>query len=270
MTLKGKFILAVVAILTLSYGGLVLYTSHLQNRLVIGQAEQQARMLYRQVVLTRQWVADQQGLFLTQTEAARPNVFLNEPTITTDTGLVLVKRNPAMVTRELSEYATRTGLGWFRVTSLKPVNPANGPDAFEQESLRSFGEGKSEHLAIARNNEGRVLRYAAPLVTENSCLTCHSEHGYHTGDIRGALSITIPIAWADTFIQSNNITILFLGFVSVLAAAAVMLLLFNRLVARPIHQLSQAMTVFPEQTDLETDRLPEFQQQQRGNRQGTG
>ena len=248
MTLKGKFILAVVAILTLSYGGLVLYTSHLQNRLVIGQAEQQARMLYRQVVLTRQWVADQQGLFLTQTEAARPNVFLNEPTITTDTGLVLVKRNPAMVTRELSEYATRTGLGWFRVTSLKPVNPANGPDAFEQESLRSFGEGKSEHLAIARNNEGRVLRYAAPLVTENSCLTCHSEHGYHTGDIRGALSITIPIAWADTFIQSNNITILFLGFVSVLAAAAVMLLLFNRLVARPIHQLSQAMTVFPEQT----------------------
>ena len=45
MTLKGKFIFAVVAVLTLSYGLLIVYTSHLQNRLVIGQAEQQARML---------------------------------------------------------------------------------------------------------------------------------------------------------------------------------------------------------------------------------
>ena len=66
MTLKGKFILAVVAILTLSYGLLIVYTSHLQNRLVIGQAEQQARMLYKQILLTRQWVADHQGLFLVQ------------------------------------------------------------------------------------------------------------------------------------------------------------------------------------------------------------
>jgi len=248
MTLKGKFILAVVVILTLSYGLLVVYTSELQNRLVIGQAEQQARMLYRQVVLTRQWVADHQGLFLIQTEAARPNTFLYEPTITTDSGLILVKRNPAMVTRELSEYAAKTGLGWFRVTSLKPVNPDNAPDAFERESLLSFTKGKAESLAIDRNNDGRVLRYAAPLVTETSCLACHSEHGYQAGDIRGALSITIPITWADTFIDSNNRAILFYSLLSVLAVVGVMFLLFDRLVARPLHQLSQAMAAFPEQT----------------------
>ncbi len=255
MTLKGKFIFAVVAVLTLSYGLLILYTSHLQNRLVIGQAEQQARMLYRQILLTRQWVADHQGLFLVQSETTRPNDYLNEPVMTTETGLTLVKRNPAMVTRELSEYAARTGLGWFRVTSLQPVNPANAPDAFEQESLHSFGRGQVEHLAIDRNDDGRVLRYAAPLITETSCLACHSEHGYHPGDIRGALSISIPIAWADTFIDTNNQTIFFLGLLSVLAAAAVMLLLFNRLVTRPMQQLTNAMTVFPEQA-VETLDLP--------------
>lgn len=247
MTLKGKFILAVVAILALSYGVLIAYTSHLQNRLVIGQAEQQARMLYKQVLLTRQWVADHQGLFFIQSETTRPNAFLNEPVMTAANGLTLVKRNPAMVTRELSEYAAKSGMGWFRVTSLRPVNPNNAPDAFEQESLRSFGAGKTEHLAIDPTGNGRVLRYAAPLITETSCLTCHSEHGYHTGDIRGALSISIPIAWADTFIAGNNRTILVLGLVAVLAAAAVMLLLFNRLVARPLQQLSNAMTAFPEQ-----------------------
>ena len=246
MTLKGKFILAVVAILALSYGVLIAYTSHLQNRLVIGQAEQQARMLSKQVLLTRQWVADHQGLFLIQSETTRPNDFLNEPVMTSANGLTLVKRNPAMVTRELSEYAAKSGMGWFRVTSLRPVNPNNAPDAFEQESLQSFGAGQTEHLAIDRTGNGRVLRYAAPLITETSCLTCHSEHGYHPGDIRGALSISIPIAWADTFIARNNRTILVLGLVAVLAAAAVMLVLFNRLVARPLQQLSNAMTAFPE------------------------
>jgi two-component system NtrC family sensor kinase len=255
MTLKGKFIFAVVGILTLSYGVLILYTSHLQNRLVIGQAEQQARMLYRQVLLTRQWVADHQGLFLVRTETTGPNVFLNEPEMITNAGLVLVKRNPAMVTRELSEYATKSGLGWFRATSLKPVNPGNAPDTFEQQSLHNFAQGTSEHLAIEKNKDGRVLRYAAPLITETSCLACHSEHGYHPGDIRGALSITIPIAWADTVIHNNNSTILLLGLLSVLAAAAVMFLLFDRLVARPVGQLSHAMAAFPEQK-IETIDVP--------------
>jgi signal transduction histidine kinase len=255
MTLKGKFILAVVAVLTLSYGLLIVHASHLQHRLIIGQAEQQARMLYRQILLTRQWVADHQGLFLVQEATAKPNAFLHEPVTTTASGLTLVKRNPAMVTRELSEYAAKSGLGWFRVTSALPVNPVNAPDPFEQESLRRFSAGQTEHLAIDRNQDGQVLRYAAPLVTETSCLACHSEHGYQPGDVRGALSITIPIAWADEFIRTNNQTLLLLGLASVLTAAAVMLLLFNRLVAGPLRKLSQAMAVFPDQT-AETLDLP--------------
>ena len=246
MTLKAKFILAVVLILTVSYGLLMLFTSHLQNRLVLGQAEQQARMLYRQILLTRQWIADHQGLFLVQTDTTRPNAFLSEPVMTTDTGLTLVKRNPAMVTRELSEYAAQSGTAWFRVTSLKPVNPANSPDSFEQESLYSFQTGALEQLSIKQSAGGRVLRYAAPLKTEAACLTCHSEHGYQAGDIRGALSITIPIAWADGAIRTNNNHIFFFGALSILVAASIMLLFFDRLVTRPLQVLTKAMAVFPE------------------------
>ncbi|MCL1981047.1 MAG: DUF3365 domain-containing protein [Proteobacteria bacterium] len=255
MTLKGKFILAVVTILLFSYGALLVYISDLQNRLIIGQAEQQARMLYKQILLTRQWVADHQGLFLVQSPTAQPNAFLHEPVMTTATGLVLVKRNPAMVTRELSEYAAKTGMGWFRVISLRPVNPANAPDPFERDSLIRFAKGEGERLALERKNGGKVLRYTAPLVTETSCLICHSEHGYHPGEIRGALSITIPITWADAVIHANNRTLLMLGLFSVLAAALVMFFLFNRLVARPIHQLASAMAAFPEQK-IESLDLP--------------
>lgn len=73
MNLKGKFIFAVVIIIALSYGTLLIYSAHLQNRLVLGQAEQQARMLYRQILLTRQWIADHQGLFLVQSSTTPPN-----------------------------------------------------------------------------------------------------------------------------------------------------------------------------------------------------
>ena len=246
MSLKGKFILAIVAILAISYGLLLVYTSHLQNRLVLGQAEQQARMLYRQILITRKWIADHQGLFLLQSENTPPNTFLSEPRMTTTSGQVFIKRNPAMVTRALSQYAAHSGMGWFRVTSLKPVNPDNSPDAFEQRSLQSFEQGARKQVTIERNEKGKVLRYAAPLLTETSCLSCHSEHGDQLGDIRGALSVTIPIGWADNSIKSNNHTILILGACSIIAAGLVIFLLFNRLVSRPMGQLAKAMAAFPE------------------------
>lgn len=255
MSLRGKFIWAVVLILTLSYGVLLIYTSHLQNRLVLGQAEQQARMLYRQVLLTRQWVADHKGLFLLQSDTAPANGYLPEPVLTTTGGQVLVKRNPAMVTRELSQYAAESGMGWFRVTSLRPINPGNNADAFEEQSLHRFAQGEQEQVQIEQRPRGRVLRYAAPLITETSCLGCHSEHGYQPGDIRGALSITIPIAWAEEAIGHNNRVILLLGALSVAVAALVVLLLFNRLVAKPLGQLTQAMAAIPERP-LEQLPLP--------------
>lgn len=255
MKLKGKFILAIVAVLCSSYGLLMIYTSVLQNKLVIGQAEQQARMLHRQILLTRQWVADHQGLFFLQTEDVQANPFLNEPQITTGSGLTFVKRNPAMVTRELSEYAYEAGFCWFRVTSLKPVNPKNQPDPFERHSLQLFEKGASEQMVIDNGETGKVLRYAAPLHVKKSCLNCHAEHGYKVGDIRGALSITVPISWADQAISGNNRSIFLYGVLSVLAVVMVLYMLFNNLVAQPLKQLALTMEEFPEKA-IDASKLP--------------
>ncbi len=255
MKLKTKFTLAIGTVLVASYGLLMLYTSTLQNRLVIGQAEQQARMLYKQVLLTRQWVADHQGLFFLHTDDTAPNPFLQEPVIHTDKGLTLVKHNPAMVTRELSEYAAEAGYSWFRVTSLRPVNPKNIPDPFERDSLLLFEQGIAEQSTITTNEHGKVLRYSAPLEVRQSCLSCHAVHGYNIGDIRGALTITVPINWADRAISKNNRSIFLFGLLSVIAVIGVMYLLFNTLVAHPIHLLTNAMEKFPKH-DLASLPLP--------------
>lgn len=251
MKLQYKFIIVIGAVLTLTYMTILYYTSGLQNDLVIGQARHQARMLHRQLILTREWVSDHHGLFVVKTDSVRENPFLDYPNLETNDGVTLVKRNPAMVTRELSEYADKAGFGWFRVTSLKPVNPLNSPDDFEKISLTQFEqENLPERMEIMKSRGTKVLRYIAPLKVKENCLTCHARHGYSLGDIRGALSITIPIDWADTVIKKNNQTIILYGLLSIVSVAGVVFLLFNVLVANRLSRLKLAMDSYPASKDL--------------------
>ena len=245
--LKYKFILVIGLVLLVSFGILLSYMTTLQNDLVIGQAQQQARMLHHQLILTRQWISDHQGLFVVKTEKVRENPYLDNPHIETQNGITLVKRNPAMVTRELSEYAQKAGYGWFRVTSLNPVNPLNEPDAFERSSLEYFNRVPlDEYMEIDSAGPHKTLRYISPLIVKPSCLSCHAKHGYKEGDIRGALSISIPIDWADATIQRNNRFILVLGAFAVLAVTGLLFLLFNVLVSRPLATLEKFMDNYPD------------------------
>lgn len=247
--LKYKFILIIGSVLLVSFGVIFLYMTKLQTNLVIGQAKHQARMLHRQIILTRQWVSDHHGLFVVKTEKARENPYLYSPNLETMEGITLVQRNPAMVTRELSQYAQSAGYGWFRVTSLKPVNPANEPDDFERASLMRFNEVPiDEHTEIQAKGNNTTLRYISPLIVKPSCLTCHARHGYKEGDIRGALSISIPIDWAIETIQRNNRFIFILASFTVLAVICLLYLLFNVLVTARLSNLEKIMDNYPEET----------------------
>ncbi|MBW2484167.1 MAG: DUF3365 domain-containing protein [Deltaproteobacteria bacterium] len=253
MNLTIKFIVAISAIILLSYGFLLFQTSSLQNELVMEQARQQARILYKQILLTRQWVSDHQGLFFVKTAGVGENPYLQGSSIRGENGTVFVKRNPAMVTRELSEYAAKSGFCWFRITSLNPVNPENRPDDFERDAMIRFKDGLAEFEAITKTTDGRVHRYIAPVLVQESCLTCHAEHGYSVGDIRGALSISVPLAWADKVISKNNKTIIKYSVFSILAVSLALIFLFNKLVARRIDRLSKAMENYPHQDYSVTD-----------------
>jgi signal transduction histidine kinase len=255
--LKYKFIVAIGIVLLASFGLLLSFMTRLQNDLVIGQAQQQARMLHHQLILTRQWISDHQGLFVFKTDQTTENPYLDDAHIETQQGIALVRRNPAMVTRELSKYAERAGYGWFRVTSLKPVNPQNEPDIFERTSLEHFARVPiDEYMEIESSGGHRTLRYISPLIVKPSCLTCHAKHGYKEGDIRGALSISIPIDWADATITRNNRFILLLGSFAVLAVTGLLYLLFNTLVSSRLSSLEQAMDRYPDRS-LSDLRLPE-------------
>jgi signal transduction histidine kinase len=247
MPLRTKISILITVIVSFSFGLTFYLASSFQNELVISHTERQARMLAQQILLTRKWVADHDGLYFIKKPGVASNPFLGDSDIYDREGNAYVKRNPAMVTRELSEYASQVDFCRFGVTSLKPVNPNNAPDDFERQGLLGFEQGREELMSIVNAKEGRLLRYMIPLKVQESCLACHAKHGYKVGDIRGALSLVLPIAWADNAIAANNHSLLIIGALTILLTALFIYLLIDFLIVRRLALLSKAMAILPSQ-----------------------
>ncbi|HKJ04494.1 MAG TPA: ATP-binding protein [Geopsychrobacteraceae bacterium] len=246
MQLKTKFIIMIALITFCSYGVTFYRTSGFQEELVVQQATRQAKMLFNQIRITRQWVADHDGLFLIKEPGVEENPFLTEGQIQDREGNWLVKRNPAMVTRELSAYAAREGMGQFNVTSLNPMNPANIPDDFERNSLEGFDQGELESVSIEKVQDVHRLRYMAPLEVDARCLECHTGQGYQIGDIRGGMSVSIPIDWAYAEIRQNNRLLLNIAIATILLVSLTIYVLFDILVAKRLKELARQMDLYPE------------------------
>lgn len=246
ISLRTKFIIFIGAIISASYLFILYRTSVFDEAMILRNAEQQARMLYKQILLTRQWASDHKGLFILKRKGVEINPYLDLPTVKDSSGHTYYMRNPAMITRELSKYARRDGLGHFRVTSLNPINPLNVPDDFERKSLLSFEKDSRENFGVENSAHGRNVRFIAPLMVTKSCLNCHARHGYQAGDIRGGLSITIPINWADNLINKNTHSLILIGVVSVLLVTVALFLMFESLIVQRINRLSRAMDAFPD------------------------
>ena len=211
------------------------------------QAILQARMLSQQLRLTRQWIADHGGLFFVKEEGVEVNPYLKKGFILDADGRELVLRNPAMVTRELSAYARREGLGQFKVTSLQLINPANAPDEFEMASLKQFARGNiREAIQVQQAEHGSLLRFISALRVEERCLGCHEYQGYKVGDIRGGLSIQIPMEYAYTHIRNNNRMLLIIAVATIVVVWFTIFLLFDTLVVRRIHRLAKQMDTYPQ------------------------
>ena len=247
MQLKTKLILLISLVICISYGVTFYRTSSFQEDLVVEQATRQAKMLFNQIRLTRQWVSDHNGLFFVKTDGVEKNPFLDHGEIQDAEGNWLVKRNPAMVTRELSAYAVHEGMGQFNVTSLKPVNPDNAPDAFERRSLLKFNNGATEAVEIEKIGDSFHLRYMAPLKVDARCLKCHAKQGYALGDIRGGMNVTIPMNWAYAEIRANNRMLLEIALATIVIVSLCLYWLFNTLVAQRLKKLAVTMDQYPDQ-----------------------
>ncbi len=156
----------------------------------------QARADFKKDVLYRRWNARHGGVYVPVSEITQPNPYLKAPErdIKTLQGQRLTKINPAYMTRQVHEIAMKSLGMKGHITSLNPIRPENAADDWETNALKAFEKGAKEISSpeiIAGESYMRLMR---PLTTEKGCLKCHADQGYQQGDIRGGISVAVPLA----------------------------------------------------------------------------
>lgn len=185
----------------------VLFTGiYLNSQKTIEQElKNRAQALFNVLVISRKWNARHGGVFVEKTPGTESNPYLQNPDITAGNGKTYTKKNPAMMTREISEIADQEGALQFHLTSLKPINPGNTPDPFERQALLDFARGESEAISKEESEGATYYRYMAPLFVEPACLSCHAAQGYGLGDIRGGISIRFNIEEIERGLMLNRL-----------------------------------------------------------------
>jgi diguanylate cyclase (GGDEF)-like protein len=168
-----------------------------QRREVIDLAYTTATTLYEKDLLYRRWGAGHGGVYAPVTAATPPSPYLShlpERDILTASGHRLTLINPAYMTRQVYELAQEIGQPQGHLHSLKPLRPGNVPDPWETSALKAFEQGQPEVRGIEKLDGKAVFRLMRPFITEKSCLGCHAAQGYREGEIRGGISLIVPMA----------------------------------------------------------------------------
>lgn len=188
-----------------------------QKKILLQQAHTQAKTMFDMIVVTRQWVAENRDQ---------------------------IQPVPAVATKQLSTYAERMTDFRFHITSMQLINPENAPDEYEVRSLGLFAKGEKEHEEIITIGKERFYRYMAPLYVNKACLECHDYQGYKVGDLRGGISVTIPMKSLEKAMAVNNRNYQIIGFTAFLGIVLTLALLLRMMVLKNLSTLTDAAVTY--------------------------
>ncbi|WP_176963442.1 DUF3365 domain-containing protein [Mariprofundus sp. NF] len=173
-------------------------------------AKSEADVLIQHIKAARAWNARHGGLYVEVNEKTPPNPYLEglveERDIVTPTGRKLTLVNPAYMTRLINDQFNENNRRVAHITSLNPLRPENGADAWESDALRSFEKGVAEASEITVMNGKSYMRLMRPLVVQQACLQCHASQGYRVGDIRGGITASVPFDKHARYLQKLNLS----------------------------------------------------------------
>ncbi|MDL1963260.1 MAG: DUF3365 domain-containing protein [Deltaproteobacteria bacterium] len=185
---------------------IVIATSLTWNIVLVRQetletARIQAKAAYEKDIIYRCWNTLHGGVYVPVTRETKPNPYLSdipERDITTPSGKLLTLMNPAYMTRQVHELLDEECGIRGHITSLNPIRPQNAPDPWETKALQGFERGETETSSVEEIEGREHMRLMCPLITEKGCLRCHAAYGSREGDIRGGISVSIPMEplWA--------------------------------------------------------------------------
>lgn len=157
----------IVILWSVLVAGSLAWYMRLQQQNTLNAATVAARANINKDQSFRKWAATHGGVYVSPTEHTPPNPYLKVPDrdVVTTTGKALTLMNPAYMLRQLQsdfpgEYGTRSN-----ITSLKPINPNNAPDAWEAKALHGFERGSKELLEAQQIDGQPYLRMMRRLLS---------------------------------------------------------------------------------------------------------
>ena len=224
IALLYQYTVAVIVVWILIIGGSLGWNIYNGRQSIQAMAKKEALSSIMKDEAFRLWITSRGGVYVPLDKKTPSNPYLKHPErdITTKSGKNLTLMNAAYLFHKvMEEYGRLTGVK-CRLTSLKPVNPANTPDEWERKTLLAFQQDPKETFGFADIKGKPYLRLLSPLVTKESCLKCHAYQGYKVGEIRGAVGVSLPMAiylsaerkTINTQIRSHGI-IMLLGLIAI-------------------------------------------------------
>ncbi|WP_432734999.1 ATP-binding protein [Maridesulfovibrio sp. FT414] len=195
-------------------------------------ALKEAQVAYEKDLTYRRWVAGLGGLYAEVSPKLAPNRYLDvaDRDVTTTTGKKMTMINPAYMMRMVYNIMNEDAGLHGHITSLDPIRPGNEPLPWEAKVLESFKTDPKEYHAVSVENGMPVLHFMRPMITEKNCLKCHAEQGYKLGDIRGGISVTVPMSHYEQTLASfvtetgtSFMTIWLVGIGAILGGIAILL-----------------------------------------------
>lgn len=188
----------VIAAVVWTMAAAIVLTGEINDRdsFLLSNALSSARAAYEKDIAFRRWAAKHGGVYVPVTEETPPNSHLKVPErdIVTPAGRQLTLMNPAYMNRQVYELSqSYSGAPQGHITSLKPIRPENAPDPWEKKALLAFEKGATEFSEFQTVGGTQTFRFMRSLKTEKPCLKCHGDQGYHEGEVRGGISIAIPM-----------------------------------------------------------------------------
>jgi len=213
-----------------------------EHAAVINQARSEAQGHFNKDIAYRRWAARNGGVYVPISEHTQPNPHLEhvrERDIETTSGRKLTLVNPAYMTRQVMELSERQYGVRGHITSLNVLRPGNVPDDWEKEALKAFETAPQEYVETTTINGEPYLRFMRPFITEEGCLRCHAIQGYTTGDVRGGVSVSIPLKKYYAIRRANVIAISSWHLITYLFGSGV-ILLGGRYIRNRIHEREAA------------------------------
>lgn len=194
---KPKYSIVVIVIWTILIIISIVWNIYQIHQETEEKARIEARTIFEHNIAYRRWNTMHGGVYAPVTERNQPNPYIidsNRDLITTN-GIKLTLINPFRMTKQayelLREMSPLSAIN--RTVSLQPLNPENEPDAWERNALIAFEKGKGEISEVTDISGKPYMRILKPYITMEGCLKCHGFQGYKVGDVRGAMSIAVPM-----------------------------------------------------------------------------